>query len=36
MVPAGYLQWGYSAVIGIFEQVKVDKETMKEIDQSAA
>lgn len=27
---------GNSAVIGIFEQVKVDKSTMKEIDQSAA
>ena len=27
---------GNSAIIGIFEQVKVDKETMKEIDQSAA
>ena len=27
---------GNSALIGIFEQVKVDKETMKEIDQSAA
>jgi uncharacterized membrane protein len=27
---------GNSAVIGIFDQVRVDKETMKEIDQSAA
>jgi uncharacterized membrane protein len=30
------LKPGNSALIGIFEQVKVDKETMKEIDQSAA